>query len=338
VDSGDREVQEHDLEKYLADGKGKSRVQGRTNEVQCNTCGAIVLLEDKVVTETCPYCANHLDNQPHEAEAMIPPEAIVPFAVDREGAIAAFHAWLKSLWFAPRKLVKVQEFGQCHGIYIPFWTFDAMTHTRYTGERGDNYTTTESYNTTESYTDSNGQTQTRNVTKTRNVTRTRWSRVTGEVDHFFDDVLICASETLPAEYTATFGEQALASLVPFQPEYLAGFVTERYTIGPRDGHHTACEVMETHIRSLIERDIGGDHQKISNLSTMHTGLTFKQVLLPVYLASYKYDGKTYRVMVNGLTGQVVGDRPYSWQQIVSLILVIIVAILSIITLIVWLSR
>ncbi len=338
VDSGDREVREHDLEKYLADGKGKTRVQGRTSEVQCGTCGAVVLLEDKVVTETCPYCSSHLTNQPHQAEDMIPPEAIVPFTVDREAALAAFHAWLKSLWFAPKELNQVTIHGQCHGVYLPFWTFDAMTCTRYTAERGDNYQDSETYTETEHYTDSQGQAQSRPVTKTRTVTRTRWSRVTGEIDHFFDDVLIPATESLPAEYAATFGVDALAQAVPFQAEYLASFVTERYTVGPRDGYKAAQAVMEATIRNLIAQDVGGDHQRISTLQTHHVGVTFKQVLLPLYLASYKYRDKTYRVMVNGLTGEVIGDRPYAWQKIVSLILVILVAILSIIAVVMLLTR
>src|SRR5687767_12856088 len=60
VDSGDQAIREQELDKYLAGDKGKSRVEGRTNEVRCGACGAVVLLEDKVVTDKCPYCSNHL--------------------------------------------------------------------------------------------------------------------------------------------------------------------------------------------------------------------------------------------------------------------------------------
>jgi len=44
-------------------------------------------------------------------------------------------------------------------------------------------------------------------------------------------------------------------------------------------------------------------------------VTFKHVLLPVWLAAYKYRGETYRFVVNGRTGRVQGERPYSKGKI-----------------------
>src|SRR5437870_162318 len=49
--------------------KEEEQIAGRSNQVRCGGCGAIVLLEDKVVTEKCPYCATHLENAPEAAEA-----------------------------------------------------------------------------------------------------------------------------------------------------------------------------------------------------------------------------------------------------------------------------
>lgn len=39
------------------------------------------------------------------------------------------------------------------------------------------------------------------------------------------------------------------------------------------------------------------------------------MLLPVWMAAYKYRGKTYRFVVNGRTGRVQGERPYSAMKI-----------------------
>src|SRR5437764_15115780 len=132
-------------------------------------------------------------------------------------------------------LKKFADLGRLNGVYVPFWTFDSMTYTYYTGERGDDYTETETYTETESYTDSDGQTKTRDVTKTRQVVRTIWTPVAGNVDHFFDDVLVCASASLPERYTRAITPKELAGLEGFRPEYLSGFTTERYTVGPKDG-------------------------------------------------------------------------------------------------------
>jgi len=73
------------------------------------------------------------------------------------------------------------------------------------------------------------------------------------------------------------------------------------------------------VNRMIERDvkfdIGGDRQRISGVDTEIGTLTFKHVLLPVWLAAYKYRGKTYRFVVNGRTGAVQGERPYSGWKI-----------------------
>ena len=44
-------------------------------------------------------------------------------------------------------------------------------------------------------------------------------------------------------------------------------------------------------------------------------VTFKHVLLPGWLAAYKYRGQSYRFVVNGQTGKVQGERPWSWVKI-----------------------
>jgi DNA-directed RNA polymerase subunit RPC12/RpoP len=328
-------VVEHDFEEYLRHHDGESTVTGRGNQVTCQACGAVVLLEDKVVTDKCPYCATHLENKPEAAQSMIAPECMLPFAIQKREAIDRFSKWLKGLWFAPNALQQFANLGQMNGVYVPFWTFDSMTYTWYTGERGDDYQETEWYTDTETYTDANGQVQSRSVQKTRTVTKTRWTPVSGQVRHFFDDVAVVASTSLPQHYSATLTPKELKSVEPFKPEYLSGFISERYTIGPKEGFETAKEIMDAEIRRLCTRDIGGNHQRLHTVDTKHVGVTFKHLLLPVWLASYRFQEKAYRVLVNGQTGHVTGDRPYSWIKITLLVLVIL-AVVGLIALLVYL--
>ena len=70
----------------------------------------------------------------------------------------------------------------------------------------------------------------------------------------------------------------------------------------------------------IEKDIGGDNQVVSTLNSSHENITFKHILLPVWISSYKYNGKVYRFLVNARTGEVQGERPYSIGKILTLIL------------------
>ena len=320
------DVVELDFEAYISKNGGESTVTGRANQVKCNVCGAIVLLEDKVAADKCPYCASYIENKPESAAAMIPPQCMLPFKVEHRQAIAAFTQWRDGLWFAPSSLKQFANLGQINGIYVPFWTFDSMTYSFYRGERGDDYQDTESYIDTETYTE-NGETKTRSVSKTRTVTKTRWTSVSGEVQHFFDDVAVCASESIPQHYASSLTPKELKGVEGFRADYLSGFTTERYCLGPKEGFDKAKHIMEGQIRQLCARAIGGNHQRIHSVNTQHVGVTFKHLLLPIWLASYRYQDKPYRVMVNGQTGLVFGDRPYSWVKITFLVLAILAAIL-----------
>src|SRR5262249_53624492 len=117
-----------------------------------------------------------------------------------------------------------------------------------------------------------------------------------------------------------------------RPEFLSGFTTERYAIGPKDGFETAKAVMDVEIRRLCCQDIGGDHQQLDHVDTRHDDVKFQHLLLPVWLASYRYREKSYQVLVNGQTGNVVGDRPYSWIKIAGLIAIILAVILALVLL------
>jgi hypothetical protein len=318
-------VQERDYEAGLSQLRKESTLEGRSTQVRCTGCGAVVLLEDKVVTEKCPFCATHLENKPEVAETMFVPESVLPFHVDGRRARESFHAWIASRWFAPNSLKKMANLGQLSGIYLPYWTYDSMTYSHYTGQRGDNYTETETYTTT------NAQGQT--ITETRTVVKTRWYPVSGEVDHFFDDVLICASKSLPPGPIRELEPWDLQSLVTFMPEYLSGFKTERYAVGLKEGFGRAQRIMDDRIRSLCAADIGGDHQIVETVRTQHVGVTFKHILLPLWLATYRYFDKVYRIMVNARTGEVVGERPWSIWKIALAVLgvaVLVIIILAIV--------
>jgi DNA-directed RNA polymerase subunit RPC12/RpoP len=337
VDPGNAAAAKRDLEEYLSKQTGKAHVEGRSSEVKCNACGAVVLLEDKVAADRCPYCAAFIENKPQAAQAMVAPDSVLPFAVKDYEASAKFSLWLASLWFAPSALRQAASLGKLNGVYVPFWCFDSMTYSHYSGERGDDYQETEWYDATETYTE-DGQTKTRTVRKSRQVTKTRWTRVTGNVNHFFEDVTVCASESLPAHYSASLTPKEMSDLESFRPDYLTGFTTERYTLGPKEGFDKAQGIMEGKIRQMVCQDIGGNHQKINRLETQHVGVAFKHVLLPVWLASYRFQDKSYRVLVNGRTGQVLGDRPYSWAKILGLIGIILAVILAIVLIFAFASK
>ncbi len=320
VEDDGGEVEERDFNEYASKlVKGAVRgIEGRSTQTKCSGCGAMVLLEDKVVTEQCPFCSTHLDHQPEAVEGMLPPESLIPFRVDLRHARESFDKWLGKLWFAPTELKKVANLGQLQGVYIPYWTYDAMTYTKYRGMRGDNYQETEYY--TER--DANGNT----VQRSRTVTKTNWYHVSGEVQHFFDDLLVCGSKSVPPHLIRGMEPWDTGELEPFQDSFLAGLKTERYAVDLKAGLVIAKDMMEPTIVNLIRRDIGGDHQRIESTDTRYLGVTFKHCLLPVWLANYRYHEKLFQILINGRTGKVSGERPWSWMKIGLLVGAILLAL------------
>jgi hypothetical protein len=207
-------------------------------------------------------------------------------------------------------------------MYIPYWAYDSASFSTYEGQRGDNYYETESYQAFE-----NGK----SVTRTRTVTKTRWHYVSGRVSREFDDVLVNASHSLPEEYAHALEPWDLKELVNFDEKFLSGFRTECYQIDLAEGWVNAKKIMDGFIRQDVCADIGGDHQRISHLDSRFGNVKFKHTLLPVWISSFNYNRKTYLFLVNGRTGEVQGERPYSWIKI-TLAVIVVVGILYLIAL------
>lgn len=270
--------------------------------VKCDNCGALFEFDPATHAAECPFCATPVVSDTG-VNRHIKPRGLLPFAQDEKTARTAMTDWLGSLWFAPNGLQEYARKGRrMDGIYVPYWTFDADTRSDYRGARGTIY-----YETKRVMRDGKWE--------TRRVQKTRWRNVSGVVSRFFDDVLILGSASLPRTYTDGLEPWDLHALEPYRPEYLAGFRAEGYTIDLEDSFHRARAKMNKIIARDVRFDIGGDRQRVHDINTQISNITFKHILLPVWLAAYKYRGKTYRFVVNGRTGRVQGERPYSTIKI-----------------------
>ena len=295
---------EHDLAKGLSDDLPDSASQ-TVRTASCPACGARIEFQGADHAAKCPFCDTPVVVDTG-TERRIKPQALVPFQLDERTARNALIGWLGRLWFAPNGLQQYTRAGRTlNGIYVPFWTFDADTHSRYTGAKGIHY-----YETRMVTVNVNG----RNETRQEQVQKTRWYPAAGRVARDFDDVLAIASTSLEGQLGDDLEPWDLAALKPYAPDYIAGFQAEGYTVALADGHITAQHRMARVIEGDVRMDIGGDVQRIDSVDTDYANETFKHILLPIWMAAYKYGGKSYRFMVNGQTGEVQGERPYSaWK-------------------------
>jgi hypothetical protein len=299
-DSAVREQDFRGMLERLAELRGAGRDdEVGFREVECDACSGTVRFEGTLTSKGCPYCGSPLQIEgAHQAEHRVPVDGVVPFQVDRKTAAGRFRRWVKSRWFAPGEFTRYGAHGKFNGIYLPYWTFDSMTDTRYTGQRGDHYWVTEG----------SGDNK-------RRVQKTRWRPASGRFQRFFDDVLVQAGAGLPENRLRALEPWPLERAVPFDRGLLAGFLARTYDVRLDQGFDQARQTMEHALRSEVRRRIGGDVQRIHTVNTAHAAVTFKHLLLPVWMLAYRFKGKTYQVVVNAVTGEVQGDRPWSWIKI-----------------------
>jgi len=315
IENPNRVIEEHDFKEAL-NSLDIHKTQKFEREIKCSKCSATFTLTPYSVSSNCPYC-----NTPAITEFTQPikPESILPFTITHKEAQERFRKWIGSLWFAPKEL---KEFVDGHhklsGYYLPYWTYDAKTVTRYSGQRGDIY-----YVTVQKRVMINGREQ----IVTQREPRIHWTPVQGVVYNDFDDITIEASKTISHTILDNLAPWDTTKLVPFNEKYLSGFESEEYTIGLDNGFEFAKAKMDIVIHQAIRRDIGGDQQQIDSKHTQYNHITYKSTLFPVWTAKFKWKDKTYNYAINGQTGKIVGERPYSWIKI-ALLIISISAILA----------
>jgi len=298
----DVHIEELDFHAALRRLQTSRKIAPETNIIHCPNCAAQFALDAHIHSGECPFCSTTVVTSTSQAKP-IKPRALLPFKIDAKQAKQAYVVWMNKLWFAPSELKKyAREEASLNGVYIPYWTYDSDTVTAYEGQRGDVYYVTQMV--TEVV---NG----RRVRRQRQVPKIRWTRVSGRTSRHFDDVLVGATRTLPRKITDWLEPWDLQNLIPYTEEYLSGFSSEVYQVELDQGFNHAQANMDRIIRGDVSAAIGGDQQRIGRLQTSHSETTFKHVLLPLWNAAFEFRGKTYRFVVNGRTGKVRGERPYS---------------------------
>lgn len=298
-------ILEYDFHQALQE-LAQAKPNADVSEIQCDACGAGFKFEKSVHAGECPFCGTAIVTGTTQARP-ITPKSLLPFKIDEAQAKQQFKRWLNGLWFAPGKVKKyADDDAKLTGVYIPYWTFDSSTETTYLGARGDIY-----YVERRVQYEENG----RVVNAVKQVPQVRWTPVRGRVTRFFDDVLVGASKSLPRQILEHLEPWDMDNLIPYDENYLKGFSSEYYQVGLDQGFDEAKHKMDNVIYQDIAFDIGGDQQRIDQFNTTHNNPTYKHCLLPVWSAAFRYQEKSYRFVINGRTGQVQGERPYSYWKI-----------------------
>ena len=287
-------------------------------QVNCTSCGAIINFTPPETATECSFCAGKIVVQPKSADPLIAPEGVLPFCVTDRQANEDLRKWIASRWFAPSKLKNFARPEKLSSIYIPYWTYDADSESRYSGERGEYYYETEYY-------EENGE------RKSREVRYTRWYPASGHVARSFDNICVPATKSLPKDYLDGLEPWDLAELKSYEPAYLSGHKAQTYQVALPEGFEFFKQTASAIIYNDARHDIGGDEQRVHNVSTDFSNITFKHLLLPVYAGAYQFNAKTFQIVINGRTGEVQGARPYSWLKITAFALMILFIVIILVT-------
>ena len=291
--------EELDFERLLTDKGGWKE----SHVFRCENCGAQEVLDKNEIAKQCPFCGATNIVETSELPD-IRPNAVVPFRVALKDAASAVKTWVRKRLFAPQKFRKSAKPEKMQGVYMPAFSFDSQTYSYYTAVLGKHYYVTRRVNG-----------------RTVQERRTRYFTVSGNFDMFFDDVLIQASGSID--------QKSLNKLQPFQTNdsreytgaYLSGYTATQNSKGGLECWEEAQDVLAGRLRSAILSRYVYDEVSSFRISTQYAGITFKYILLPVYVGHCKWHTKIYNFFVNGLNGKVTGKAPVSPLKVIITILI-----------------
>lgn len=279
--------------------------------VGCDNCGARNVVSKKDITSHCPFCGSAAVIKVDELVGE-KPNRVIPFKIGKEGVIKAYKYWIKKKLFAPSKVKKEIPNPILNGVYIPTWTYDTDTISAYNGRLGDRYTVTVG-------TGKNRHTE----------TRIRYFYIKGVHSTSLDDILVCSGKKLEQSVLDKLSPYDTNASYVYDERYLAGFAAEHYDLSLKNG----WEVAKKKAKKVIEREIlskySYDLVDYLNVNTTFDEITYKYVILPVWICNYSYNNKKYQFIVNGETGKIIGKAPVSPIKVSILVLVIILVIIGI---------
>jgi hypothetical protein len=279
-----------------------------TRSVRCQSCRAVMVFSAARVGQNCEFCGSPALVDYEEIKAPIRPQSLLPFKIDRNRVRDDIRRWWKSKWFAPGRLAKAALVDTVHGVYVPYWTFDAQVHCPWDAEAGHYY-----------YVQVEGRDAKGNRV-VRSERRTRWESASGVIDHVFDDEPVPGTHGLPLDLLRQVEPFPTQELVPYDTAFIAGHVVEHYQVVLIDAAQKSQEQMHAKLEALCAAQIPGDTHRNLRIHPVYSGRTFKHILVPVWLLTYNYGAKAFQVVANGYTGVIAGRYPYSWWKILFVVL------------------
>ncbi|GIO86243.1 hypothetical protein J25TS5_31750 [Paenibacillus faecis] len=264
--------------------------EDEVKEYHCESCGAVIVTEPETSATSCSFCGSAVVLS-ERLTGKLAPAQVIPFAISKEEAMAAFKKWCRKGRLTPKGFMTADRVQGITGVYVPFWLYDLHNDIDVHGHgtkvrsytRGD-YRITE----TEHY-------------EIYRKIRLDYARLPVDASQKMNDELMDKLEPFPYD-----------RLKPFKTPYLAGYIAEKYSYTDEELTPRAKEKTAPYVESYIASTVSG--YTTVNLSEKQVRTQVKRsdyVLLPVWMVYYDYNRKPYIFAMNGQTGKIVGKPPIS---------------------------
>jgi|GEM_PF-58104 len=281
-------------------------------ELECTNCGASILLDPKSLTHVCPFCGSSSVVQHAFDHDKMRPRYLIPFTVETESALNTIKHWLGNSWMTPSDLQQRAGLNELTGIYLPYWTFSAFCSANWRAQVGH----------TRTRRDKDGKTETYTV----------WKWENGQVQFPIRDLLVPGTAKLNQRLLNELDQFNMGSLVEYSVDYLAGFNAQTYDIGLDNAWTHGRELMREQTKSACYRQASTGKVRNFSMNLDYADETWRYVLLPVYLITYRYEEESFTAMVNGQSGHITGQRPVEWSKVwMAMVASMIPAILTALT-------
>ena len=287
--------------------------------ISCSSCGA--QFPTSSLSDSCPYCTSVFSNNKTQTQVAI--DAIIPFKIKKEQAAENIKHWVSKISFAPNRLK--QEFSKIEklkGVYVPYYLVNTETQVTYKAKCG---------------------------TKTLLSNKTHWTSHKGTLKTSLSSIALLGTSSIPScfpdktnpEY---YFDEIYAepwnnnwnweNQLPFHKDFLSGYISEI----PKHSFAEILNLNELKFKQLIEIKVEKWLEKkeccdtviVNDFTFTHQNISYRLILLPVWLSSFRFRNRLYQIAVNRQTGIVVGNRPYSkikfvllWVLVIALIFFLI---------------
>ena len=274
------------------------------SSMQCQNCGACVVLLDYQTSASCPYCDTNMVASNEQFDGL-KPDCVVPFQFGKDKASKMFEEKIKSKWFAPAEFKKSLNADDINAYYFPAFIFDADCSTIYEGRLYNNEKRTKQDGTTE--------------------TVRKYFKIQGEKQSQHKNIEIEASLKLSQKELNSVRPYNFENAYKYDDSFIYGYSLEQYSNSINDADKQAKKIMEREIRTSILNSHNHDGVDYLNMHPTFRNEKFSYCILPMYRINFSYKNKKYSNIMNGQTGKLTGSYPKSGAKITMVVLLSVFA-------------